>query len=71
MFSSRGSSSTEWSVLGAIPMFCRWRLVSTWLVVGEECQSYGDLKAGLSGRSRPSLVADYAIAGNVVPLLEP
>jgi hypothetical protein len=40
------------------------------LVVGEEFQSDGDLKAGLSGPSRPSLVADYAVAGDAVPVLE-
>ena len=40
------------------------------LVIDEEFQSDGDLKAGLSGQSRPSLVADYAVAGDAVPVLE-
>ena len=35
-----------------------------------ELQSDSGLKAGLSGWSCPSPVADYAIAGDTVPLLE-
>ena len=49
---------------------CCCQLSSVWLAVGEECQSDGGLKAGLPGRSRPGLVAGYAIAGDAVPLLE-